>query len=83
MAMLGIGDYLCEACEHFDTDGEDGNHPRCSKQSLLSEWHRAVRLGESCTYGFKPGVPSGYPVSMEYNKRRAKEVMEKLERGDS
>ena len=24
MAVLGIGDYLCEACKHFDSDGLDG-----------------------------------------------------------
>ena len=78
MAMLGIGDYLCEACRGFDSDGIDGNHPNCSKQSWAVEWHRAIRLGEKCPYGFKPGIPSGYPVSMDRNRRRASEVMAKL-----
>ena len=74
MAMLGAGDYLCEACKHFDTDGIDGNHPSCRKQSLWSDNHRAFRLGEICPYGFEFGVPSGYPVSMERNTRRAREI---------
>ena len=78
MAMLGAGDYLCEACKHFDTDGIDGNHPRCCKQSAWREWHRAVGIGERCPYGYEFGVPSGYPVSMERNRQRAYEIGKKL-----
>ena len=74
MAMLGIGDYLCEACKHFDSDGIDGNHPCCGKQSAWSEHHRAVRVDERCSYGFEFGVPIGYPVSMERNRQRAYEI---------
>ena len=76
MAILGIGDYLCEACKHFDTDGNDGNHPFCRKQGGLGmgEPNKAVRLGEKCPYGYEFGVPSGYAVSMERNERRAYEV---------
>ena len=85
MAILGIGDYLCEACKHFDTDGEDGNHPNCSKQPYNVEWHRAIRLGEECPYGYVFGVPYGYPVSMKRNKERAHKVKAKLDklRGDA
>ena len=78
MAMLGCDDYLCEACKHFNTDGIDGNHPRCYKQSMWSDNHRAVRIGERCPYGFEFGVPSGYPVSMERNRRRSHEIGKKL-----
>lgn len=74
MAMLGAGDYLCEACKHFNTDGIDGNHPRCGKQSMWGDHHRAVWVGERCPYGFEFGVPCGYPVSMECNARRAREI---------
>ena len=80
MAILGIGDYLCEACKWFDTDGADGNHPNCSKQPYNVEWHRAIRLGEECPYGYEFGVPTGYPVSMEFNKPRAYKIKAKLDR---
>ena len=85
MAILGWGDYLCEACKHFDTDGEDGNHPNCSKQPFNVEWHRAIRLGEERPYGYEFGVPFGYPVSMERNKPRAYEIKARLDelRGDA
>ena len=83
MAFLGLGDYLCEACKHFDTDGNDGNHPSCAKQG--GEWsdnpQRAIPLGEECPYGYEFGVPGGYPVSMERNERRAKEVRAMMELG--
>ena len=72
MAMLGIGDYLCEACRWFNTDGEDGWHPRCYKQDGLNDM--AIRLGEDCPFGYEFGVPSGYPVSMKRNEERAYEV---------
>ena len=71
MAILGFGDYLCEACRHFNTDGNDGNHPSCSKQGLDSV---AVRLGDECPYGYEFGVPSSYPVNRERNERRAYEI---------
>ena len=71
MAILGFGDYLCEACKHFDTDGNDGNHPSCGKQGLESV---AVPLGRDCPYGYEFGIPSGYPVSMERNEKRAYEI---------
>ena len=74
MAILGIGDYLCEACKHFDTDGNDGNHPFCCKQPYNVEGHRAIRLGEECPFGYEFGIPSGYPVSMERNEERAHEI---------
>ena len=74
MAMLGLGDYLCEACKHFDTDGNDGNHPWCSKQSFFSEECRAIWVGESCPFGYEFGVPSCYPVNHERNKERAYEI---------
>lgn len=79
MAMLGIGDYLCEACKSFDSDGADGNHPRCSKQSLAVEWHRAIRLGQECPFGYEFGIPSGYPVSMPRNEKRAYEIKAMLD----
>lgn len=80
MAILGIGDYLCEACKHFNTDGNDGNHPYCIKQLGIGvgEPNRAIRLDEKCPYGFEFGVPSGYPVSMKRNEERAREIMELL-----
>lgn len=76
MALLGWGDYLCEACKHFDTDGSDGNHPFCCKQvgMGIGEPNVAVRLGEDCPYGYEFGIPSGYPVSMERNEQRAHEI---------
>ena len=77
MAMLGTDDYLCEACKWFNTDGIDGNHPFCTKQ-MFSRRCRAIRVDEKCTYGFEAGVPSGYPVSMERNERRAREIWAKL-----
>ena len=85
MAMLGWGDYLCEACKHFDTDGSDGKHPNCGKQPYSVEWHRAIRLGGECPYGYEFGIPSGYPVSMKRNEQRAHEIKAKLDelRGDA
>lgn len=71
MAILGIGRYLCEACKHFDTDGSDGNHPYCCKQSNSN---RAIRFGDECPFGYEFGIPSGYPVSMERNKEHAYEI---------
>lgn len=76
MAMLGLDDYLCEACRNFNTDGIDGNHPFCSKRYGDSQ---AVGLDEECPY-YEPGVPSGYPVSMKRNKERAEKVTQALER---
>lgn len=81
MALLGWGDYLCEACRHFDTDGNDGNHPSCCRQSYnMGVSDMAIRLGEECPYGYEFGIPSGYPVSMERNERRAYEIKAKLEK---
>ena len=77
MAILGIGDYLCEACRHFDTDGNDGNHPSCAKQGWTLN-ARAIRVGERCPYGYEFGIPSCYPVHAERNERRAYEVKAKL-----
>ena len=74
MAMPGCGDHLCEACKHFDTDGNDGNHPSCSKQPYNIEWHCAIKLGDECPYGYEFGVPSCYPVHAERNEHRAYEV---------
>lgn len=73
MATFGYGDFRCECCKHFDTDGIDGNHPQCEKQ--IGFVHRAIWYGHECPYGYEPGVPTGYPVHMERNERRAKEVM--------
>lgn len=78
MAILGWGDYLCEACKHFDTDGDDGNHPFCRKQG--GEQAKAVRLGEDCPFGYAFGIPSGYPVSMRRNESRAYEIKAKLDK---
>lgn len=80
MAILGFRDYLCEACKHFDTDGNDGNHPFCRKQGGIGmgEPNVAVRLGDECPYGYVFGIPSGYPVSMECNERRAYEIKAKM-----
>lgn len=78
MAMLGCGDYLCEACKHFDTDGMDGNHPRCCKQG--GEPNKAVRLGDGCPFGYVFGIPSGYPVSRERNVLRAYEIKARLDK---
>lgn len=52
MAILGFGDYLCEAYKHFNTDGNDGNHPFCYKQSGTGVGcgDRAIRLGEECPF---------------------------------
>ncbi|MBQ9002241.1 MAG: hypothetical protein IJ087_10350 [Eggerthellaceae bacterium] len=81
MALLGIGDYLCEACKYFDTDGSDGNHPSCDKQwKNGSEAHVAVRLGEECPFGYEFGVPFGYPVSMGRNMKRAYEIKAMMDR---
>lgn len=77
MAILGWGDYLCEACKHFDTDGDDGNHPFCRKQG--DEPAKAVRLGEDCL-GYEFGIPSGYSVSMRRNESRAYEIKAKLDK---
>ncbi len=76
MAMLGIGNYLCEACKHFNSDGNDGNHPYCIKQGGIGmgEPNIAIRLGDKCPYGYEFGIPTGYPVSMERNERRAYEI---------
>ena len=79
MAMLGLGDYLCEACEYFDSDGNDGNHPWCFRQLGHPEPHRAIRVGESCPFGYEPGIPSGYPVSMKRNRERAAKVQAMLD----
>ena len=81
MALLGWGDYLCEACKHFDTDGNDGNHPFCCKQvgMGMGEKNKAVRLGEDCPFGYEFGIPSGYPVSMERNEQRSYEIKAKLD----
>ena len=80
MAMLGIGDYLCEACRNFDTDGNDGNHPYCRKQGGIGmgEPNMAVPLGEECPYGYEFGMPTGYPASIERNEERAHEIRAKL-----
>ena len=86
MAVLGWGDYLCEACKNFDTDGIDGNSPSCRKQPYEpGKRDRAIRLGEECPFGFEFGIPTGYPVSMERNERRAYEIKAKLDelRGDA
>ena len=87
MAILGIGDYLCEACKYFDTDGNDGNSPFCYKQGGLGlgEPNKAIKLGEECPYGYEFGVPTGYPVSVEFNKPRAYKIKAKLDklRGDA
>ena len=86
MAILGWGDYLCEACKNFDTDGIDGNSPSCRKQPYEpGKRDRAIRLGEECPFGFEFGIPTGYPVSMERNERRAYEIKAKLDelRGDA
>lgn len=80
MAILGAGDYLCEACKHFDTDGIDGNHPECARQPIYASSHRAVRLGDACPYGYEYGVPSAYPCNMERNRKRANEIMAKFGR---
>ena len=81
MALLGWGDdYLCEACKNFDTDGCDGNSPSCRKQPYEpGKRDRAIRLGEECPFGFEFGIPTGYPVSMERNERRAYEIKAKLD----
>jgi len=79
MAMLGLEDYLCEACKHFDTDGSDGNHPNCAKQFFSGKKrHCAIRIGEECPYGFEFGIPAGYPVSMKRNRERAYEIAHKI-----
>lgn len=79
MAMLGLGNYLCEACKHFDTDGSDGNHPNCAKQLFGNDkWHQAVKINEKCPYGFEFGIPTGYPVSMKRNHERAYEIAHKI-----
>jgi len=83
MAMLGLGDYLCEACKHFDTDGNDGNHPWCFKQLDTSGAHRAIRVGESCPFGYEFGVPSCYPVNRKRNEERARKIKAMLDGKDS
>jgi len=76
MAILGAGDYLCEICKYFNTDGIDGNHPYCAKQDIDNS--KAVKLGEVCSYGWKLGVPSGYPSSIESNRKRAMQLLDKI-----
>jgi len=76
--MLGIWDYLCEACMHFDTDGIDGNHPYCRRQERGDDNHLAVVLGDKCPFGYEYGIPTGFPISAERNAMRAREIKEKL-----
>lgn len=79
MAILGSGDYLCELCRFFNTDGIDGNHPYCMKQDIDSS--KAVKLDEPCPYGWKYGIPTGYPSSIESNRKRARELLNKIYEG--
>lgn len=81
MALLGWGDYLCEACRHFDTDGNDGNHPFCRKQSGIV-WGEdatvAIPLGKDCPYGYEFGVPTGYRGTLDRREERASEIHAKM-----
>lgn len=71
MAILGFGNYRCEACRHFESDGDDGNHPYCKKQIIYES--KAVRVDQECPM-YEFGIPSGYSCSMDRNERRAYEV---------
>lgn len=79
MAILGFGTYLCEGCKHFNTDGNDGNHSYCVKQSFAGVGDQAIRYGEVCPFGFTFGIPRGYPVTHERNEKRAYEIKAMLE----
>lgn len=64
---MTIKEIKCYACENFDTDGIDGNHPWC-------RFSRApVFIDEDCPH-YNFGIPSGYPVSMERNTEKAYEI---------
>lgn len=71
MAVLGFGDYRCEACRNFDADGLDGNHPSCIHG-----------LGPKCVTDecdrFELGIPFGYEAGREDRAERAHRIAEML-----
>ena len=75
VAILGIGAYKCEACKHFDSEGDDGNHPRCFKQGRESV---AIRINDDCPFGYEFGIPLCWPSRFEETADRAYEVMEMM-----
>ncbi len=76
MAILGAGDYRCEACKNFDADGIDGNSPSCVFGI------GAKRLTDECD-AFEFGIPRGYEATDKDRAERAHRVTEMLrERGE-
>lgn len=71
MAVLGFGNYRCEACCNFNADGLDGNHPYCIHQL------RPKRVTDECGM-FELGIPFGYEAGGKDRAKRAHEVAEML-----
>ena len=72
MAMLGVGDYRCEACKNFDADGLDGNHPSCMHKL------GAKRVTDECGMS-ELGTPCGYEATYEDRAERARKIAEMLD----
>lgn len=72
MAILGFGNYRCEACRCFDADGLDGDHPYCIHKL------GAKRVTDECGM-FELGTPCGYEVTYEDRVERARKVAEILD----
>ena len=76
MAILGVGDYRCEACRNFNADGLDGNHPYC-----MCEFGAKLVTDECSMFEF--GIPRGYEATDKDRAERAHRVTEMLrERGE-
>jgi hypothetical protein len=71
MAMLGVGDYRCEACKNFDADGIDGNSPSCIFGI------GAKHVTDECGI-FALGIPYGYEATHGRRLGRALKVTEML-----
>lgn len=72
MAILGVGNYRCEACRNFDANGLDGNRPSCMHKL------GAKRVTDECGM-FELGTPFGYEVTYKYRAERARKVAEMLD----
>lgn len=72
MAILGLGNYRCEACRNFNADGIDGNSSFCIYQL------GAKRVTDECGM-FELGTPCGYEVTYKYRAERARKIAEMLD----
>lgn len=72
MAVLGFGDYRCEACRNFNADGLDGNHPFCIYQICPK------RVTDECDR-FELGIPCGYKAGDKERAERAYRIAEMLD----